>query len=315
MIKKIVSIVAGLIIGATGAMADTISEDFEDNGLHSAITVSKTGSFKNNPGIKSITEFGSNYAFGFGRSTCGASCSTNYQSSLVIKFASPTLVKTISFKNMELYGDWGSVGYVFLDGESYEAFRPTTNTHNADTTYRTYSASINQTVSEIELRVWDITTQSEIFIDDLVIVTASSCNDRYSEGYSAGKAYCQSNPSACGISTGGTTVVSSEDDISIDITSSWQLVGTSGTIAVSDFSSFFDSDCVSKVYYFNGSWYPYVPGSSTSGLINIGPDQGFWIKGKKSCTLSNLRYTEEQCNLSYPSFSASDKAWCDAHYY
>ncbi|MEA1919634.1 MAG: LamG domain-containing protein [Campylobacterota bacterium] len=157
-------------------------------------------------------------------------------------------------------------------------------------------------------------------IEEVHQYDGNGCTGTYTQNdldvqYLAGKQYCINNSSACGISTGGTTVVSSEDDISIDITSGWQLAGASGAIAVSDFNSFFNSACVSEVYYFNSSWYHYVPGSSTSGLINIGPDQGFWINGKKSCTLSNLRYTEEQCNLGYPSFSASDKAWCDAQYY
>ncbi|MBN2894750.1 MAG: hypothetical protein JXK05_02525 [Campylobacterales bacterium] len=41
--------------------------------------------------------------------------------------------------------------------------------------------------------------------------------------------------------------------------------------AVGDFASLFKSDCVSEVYYFSNSWYHYLPGSSTSGLIDIPP--------------------------------------------
>ncbi len=110
----------------------------------------------------------------------------------------------------------------------------------------------------------------------------STCNDRYDEGFNAGKEYCIANPSACGI----TAEVASKEDISISVKEGWQLVGVSGSIKVSDFSRFFDASCVSEVYYFNNSWYHYTL-NSTNGLIDIGPNQGFWIKGRKECALNS----------------------------
>jgi len=150
----------------------TINENFEDNSLHYSISVLTQGSFEDDPNIKAITEFGSSYAFGFGRSTCAYNCFDAYRSSLIITFSEPTYIENISFKNMELYEDWGSDGSIFIDGVLFEVFRAKTNTHNADTEYRTYSGSIKKTVSEIEVRVNDITDKSEMFIDDLTINTS-----------------------------------------------------------------------------------------------------------------------------------------------
>jgi len=146
-----------------------LSETFESGVLPGTITVSTVGGFNSSPGIKNITNLGSTKAFGFGRSTCGASCFSANSTSLTITFPSARFVTGISFKNMELFGDWGSVGAVFVNNVNIGVFTPTTNTNVADTTFRNYTLSINQTVTSIEIRVWDITTSSEMFIDDLVV--------------------------------------------------------------------------------------------------------------------------------------------------
>ena len=118
---------------------------------------------------------------------------------------------------------------------------------------------------------------------------------------------CDSTPTGTSTGSCGSTT--------IDIHAGWQLVGISGTIKASHFSSVFTSECVKEVYYFDDQWYHYVPGGSTAGLIDLGPNKGFWVNGKKECTLETVYYTEEECNLLYPSMSTDDQLWCNQHYY
>ena len=162
-------------------VAAILYEDFEDGTLDPRISIMTEGSFNSSPDIKDITNFDSLKAFGFGRSQCDASCFHYYMTTMKIEFPSPTFVSTLSFKEMELYGNWGSGGKIFIDGEGLtgEDFYET-NSHNfgrlpyndgqADSTYRIKTFQINQYVSTIEFKVWDITSSSEIFIDDLLIV-------------------------------------------------------------------------------------------------------------------------------------------------
>ena len=88
---------------------------------------------------------------------------------------------------MELYGNWGSGGKIYIDGDALtpesnpppfisgfdwnvmDFGRFPGNDTQADTTYRTPVFTINRTVSVIELKVGDITNSSEIYIDDLII--------------------------------------------------------------------------------------------------------------------------------------------------
>lgn len=163
-----------LVIFQSGSAKTLLSEDFEDNVLSSEMTVSKTGTFNSAPGIKSVTDLGSTKAFGFGRSSCGASCFESYVTKLTITFPSATYVSTISFKTMELYGNWGSYGDLYVDGAKFTT--DTTgfdklprNDFTADTIPRTINYTIGKTVTNLEFKVGDITSSSEIFIDDLVI--------------------------------------------------------------------------------------------------------------------------------------------------
>lgn len=160
-------------------------ENFEDRVLDRKISVATTGTFSFLPGIKDIAQFGSTKAFGFGRSTCTYNCWGGYITTLKINFGVPTYVSVISFKEMELYDNWGSGGKIFIDGQpltggdfwdpQYHDFgRLPYNDHISDTTkYRTKYFSVNKFVTVVELKVWDITRLSEIFIDDLVIYGAA----------------------------------------------------------------------------------------------------------------------------------------------
>ena len=150
-----------------------LNEDFEDGLLDPRISVSTVGGFNYWPGIKSISDFGSTKAFGFGRSTCGASCFDSYATRLTVSFTDPTYVSYIRFKEMELYGDWGSGGEVTVDGVQYASSdlgKQPYNSRQADTYFRVHHIPVNKVVRSIIFRVGDITTSSEIFVDDLQII-------------------------------------------------------------------------------------------------------------------------------------------------
>lgn len=75
---------------------------------------------------------------------------------------------------MELFDNWGSQGFLIIDGVRFtdspaDFGRFPLNDRQADTTFRARTFTINRTVTIIQLRVEDITSLSEIYIDDLVI--------------------------------------------------------------------------------------------------------------------------------------------------
>ena len=79
----------------------------------------------------------------------------------------------MSFKEMELYGNWGSKGFLYVDGELFESLEfggIPTNSRNPDSEYRLNEIQLNKLVSIVELIVTDITKDSEIFIDDILIL-------------------------------------------------------------------------------------------------------------------------------------------------
>jgi hypothetical protein len=191
IIKRLASIIIMsfvLFCPIVSLAADPILfEDFEDMVLDSRISIETVGSFSSNPGIKAITNFGSTQAFGYGRSTCGASCFNGSVTNFKITFPSPTYVSSIAFKEMELYDNWGSGGKIYVDGISLtptsnpppfdsgfswdvmDFGRSPGNDRQSDTTYRSKTFSVNQYVTVVELNVGDITSASEIFIDDLTV--------------------------------------------------------------------------------------------------------------------------------------------------
>lgn len=147
-------------------------EDFEDDSLDAQASIQTIGSFNKYPGIKAINNFGSEKAYGFGRSTCSVNCYNNFVTRMIITFASPTYVDSLNFNEMELYGNWGGKGQIYIDsvflpGSNFG--RSPSNDHKADTIYRHRNYVLDTTVSVIEIRVWDITIQSEIFVDDIKI--------------------------------------------------------------------------------------------------------------------------------------------------
>ena len=96
-----------------------------------------------------------------------------------ITFDQPTFVSSVSFKEMEVFSNWGSGGNVLADGvlvspDRISFGRLPYNDFQADTTYRVYSLEIDRTVTTLVLQVWDITNLSEIYIDDLIVSSASA---------------------------------------------------------------------------------------------------------------------------------------------
>jgi len=159
-----------------------VAEDFERGVPETRMSVQTTGTFSAGPGVKNVTNFGSTKAFGFGLSTCGASCFFSFVNTLRITFPAPEFVVSISFKEMELFSNWGSGGGVFIDGQpltavcvlpacgSYSDFgRLPQDDRQPDTTFRSRSFPVNRAVTTIELRVANISNLSEIYIDDLIV--------------------------------------------------------------------------------------------------------------------------------------------------
>jgi hypothetical protein len=154
-------------------MAETVllSENFEHGALHPYLTVQTVGSFGSPPDIVDLTNFGSAHAFGFGLSTCPADCFESFGTRLSITFPATVHVTRIEFKGMILYDNWGNAAHMYVDGmlttNNFDS--PNWNSRVPDSTYRSYSFAINQDLQTIDLRVSDITSAAELFIDDLVI--------------------------------------------------------------------------------------------------------------------------------------------------
>ena len=150
-----------------------LSESFEGP-LDSKLSISRVCSFTRLQGVINIASFGSTKGFGFGLSSCGASCFGNYASTLAIDFGNPTFVSTLSFREMELFENWGSDGGVYIDGAalisgSLDFGRLPYNDRIADSTFREKTFTIDRAVTRIQLYVGDITNRSEIAIDNLVV--------------------------------------------------------------------------------------------------------------------------------------------------
>lgn len=173
-------IAASAVLAATASdAAILLSEDFEDGALDPRMSITTVGPFSSAPGIKNIASLGSTKAFGFGVSTCPANCFNAHVTTMTIDLGSPTFVTTLSFKEMELFNNWGSGGGVLVDGVQLadgtnDFGRPPYNDLVADTTFRVRNFDLNRTASTIQLRVWDITRLSEIAIDDLSVSVSST---------------------------------------------------------------------------------------------------------------------------------------------
>ncbi len=153
-----------------------LNENFESGTLNPFISFQSYGTFNSNPGIKNITNFGSTKSFGFGISTCPSNCFNGYLTDFTLTFPPMTFVDSMQYCEMELFDNWGSKGDIYINGnvlaKSYIGNVPS-NDGSPDVTPRCKTIVINQQVNTIVLHVWDITTLSEINIDDLIVYGTS----------------------------------------------------------------------------------------------------------------------------------------------
>jgi hypothetical protein len=80
---------------------------------------------------------------------------------------------SMSFKAMELDGNWGSAGRLIVDGEIWPGIdfsRYPINDLAADMAYRSYQFIFGDTPAHrIEWNVWDVSNSSQVFIDDIAL--------------------------------------------------------------------------------------------------------------------------------------------------
>ena len=168
-------LIAGAMVAPALVNAQVVySQDFESGVLDPRASVTTVGTFNAAPGIYNVTNFGSSKAFGFGLSSCSASCFSNFTSTLTIDLGSPRFISTIAFKEMELFDNWGSNGAIVVDGValftgSGDFGRLPYNDRQPDSTFRARTYDVDKIVTKIQLNVYDITRLSEIFVDDIVV--------------------------------------------------------------------------------------------------------------------------------------------------
>ena len=167
-------IFAALVTPAIVNSQVIFSTGFESGVLDPQLSVSTVGTFNSGPGIKSLTSFGSTRGFGFGLSGCSASCFSSFATTLTINFGVPTFIGSISFKEMELFDNWGSNGAIYLDNVplftgSGDFGRLPYNDRQPDSSFRTRDYQVGRIATTIQLQVYDITRLSEIYLDDIVV--------------------------------------------------------------------------------------------------------------------------------------------------
>jgi len=170
------------LIGSSAQAEPLLSESFEDGVLDPLISVDTVGGFVSGPGIKATDQLSGSSAFGFGLSNCAASCFDNHVTNLRVTFPEPTFVSCVGFKEIELFDNWGSRGGVYVDGDplaNSNFGREPYNDRTADVLYRNVTLAVGSEVTELRVRVRDITNRSEIYIDDLEVLGmgATSCPD------------------------------------------------------------------------------------------------------------------------------------------
>ena len=147
-------------------------EGFEGPVLNSMISTQSVGTFNSPPGVQTYGGLDGNRAFGFGLSTCPASCFGNYTSSLLIQFPAPVFVSYIFFSEREEYDNWGSEGQTYVNGQYLpggDFGRLPYDDRKRDTVPRSHQVAVGSIVTNIILYVSNISRLSEIFLDDLVI--------------------------------------------------------------------------------------------------------------------------------------------------
>lgn len=160
------------VYGSEDPPTTLLQERFEGSSWDERISVLRTGSYEMAPDVRDLESFGIRRGFGFGYSTCSSSCFDNNATILRVTFPQPTWVSGIAFKELELGSNWGSKGHILANGVEVpdSTFgRSPSNDLKADTQLRSHTNAINLVVTNLDLRVWDITRSSEIVIGDLEV--------------------------------------------------------------------------------------------------------------------------------------------------
>ena len=176
-----------MVTNATSGNGILLYENFESGVLDPRISISTVGTFNTYPGIFNTTVLDGSRAFGFGFSTCPASCFLSYASFMIITFPAGTEISQLSFSAVEINGYWGSQGGILLNatslpsvsnepGENIVTNEFGTFGSQTDSSWssNTFVFNINQQVTNIVIFVKDITSSSEMFIDDLLVTGQAS---------------------------------------------------------------------------------------------------------------------------------------------
>lgn len=148
------------------------SIDFEKDTNNPILSVSSVGSFNDSPGFSNKYSIAGNSSFAFGKSKCSVNCGDDYTSSLKISFPKPQWIKGLTFAEMERGSNFGSIGAVFIDGQLIETSlfgRIPLNDTKENSSPRFHGLKLNNKISTIEFRVRDITSKSQIIIDNIQI--------------------------------------------------------------------------------------------------------------------------------------------------
>jgi len=149
-----------------------------------AIKSKEGASIKSNPGIKYCEKFGESKAFGFGLRDCISGCYKEIESISYYMQPNSTILRIIldksyfisyiTFNWIEIGHNWGSAGGVYINGikigsypYQYIGIYPPSNMLK-DEKVRNYKAKIEE-AKYIDILVFDISNESEIFINDIVV--------------------------------------------------------------------------------------------------------------------------------------------------
>ncbi|TAL69897.1 MAG: hypothetical protein EPN82_04575 [Bacteroidetes bacterium] len=165
---------------------DDMNQDYKNFPYHYEVIVNKSGSsIKSEPGIKTCLQLGKEKAFGFGLRNCISGCYVFTSAIPYYKQPNSTILRIklgkkyhltyLTFKWVEVGHNWGSIGYVYINGNrvgdliynSIGNYPPSSMMQDERLTE--YRAKLDETASSLDFHVFDISNESEIFINNIVI--------------------------------------------------------------------------------------------------------------------------------------------------
>ena len=165
---------------------DGINKDYNNFPYRYEIIVNKNGSgIKSDAGIKPCPQLGKSMAFGFGQRHCASGCYKYIENMLYYNQPNSTILRIkllkkyhltyLTFKWVEVGQNWGSIGYVYINGirmgniiyNSMGNYPPSNMLKDERLTE--YRARLDEFSDKIDFHVFDISNESEIFINDILI--------------------------------------------------------------------------------------------------------------------------------------------------